>query len=111
MNKLECAQLLTIVSAVDNRTVLPGTVEVWHPIIKHLDLDVAVEAVQLHFAESDKYLLPAHVNACARRVREKRDREARRAAPRAIEPQQITLDRAEFERLTQEAIAANRSSA
>ena len=108
MNKLELAQLLTIASAVDNRTVAPETVNAWHPIVGHLDYEIAVEAVQLHFAESDKYLLPAHVNACARRVKDARARDARRAQPRQIEGNQITLDRDEFERLTQEAIEANR---
>lgn len=106
MNKLELAQLLTIASAVDNRTVAPETVEAWHPIIGHLDYGIAVEAVQLHFAESDKYLLPAHVNACARRVKETRERDMRRSRPRAIEGQQITLDRAKFEADTLAAIAA-----
>jgi len=106
VNKFELAQLLTIASAIDNRTVSPETVNVWHPIVGHIGFDIAVEAVQLHFGESDKYLLPAHVVAGARRVQERRLRDARRSAPRAIGSQQITLDRAEFERLTQEAISA-----
>ena len=106
MNKLELAQLLTIASAIDNRTVSPETVEVWHPIVAHIEFDIAVEAVQLHFKESDKYLLPAHVVAGARRVQERRLRDARRLQPRAVEGNRITLNRAEFDRITQAAIDA-----
>jgi len=108
MNKLELAKLLTIVSAIDNRTVAPETVNVWHPIVGHLGFGVASEAVRLHFSETDKYLLPAHVIACARRVQDRLDRELRKSRP-AIAPARITLDRPEFERMTAEAIEAARA--
>lgn len=108
MTELECAQLLTAISAVDNRTVGVETVKMWHKSIGHLSADVALEAVHLHFKESTMYLVPAHVTAGARRVEERRLREARRSRP-ALEPARITLDRAELERMTLEAIERNRA--
>lgn len=109
MTELECAQLLTAISAVDNRTVGVETVKMWHKSIGRLDADVALEAVHQHFAESTVYLVPAHITAGARRIQDARDREARKNRP-AIQPARITLDRAEFERLTAEATEAARKA-
>lgn len=70
MNKVEIAKLLTIASMIDNRTVGPETVQEWHRVIGNLDFEPARDAVEQHFRESTSYLLPAHVTAQVRRVRE-----------------------------------------
>lgn len=88
----ETAKLLTVIAAYDNRNVQRETVIVWQQALAHLTLDVAQQAVVLHFKESTAYLLPGHVNACARRILDDRARQQRIARP-AIEQQQITLDR------------------
>lgn len=88
----ETAKLLTIIAAYDNRNVQRETVVVWQQALAHLTLDVAQQAVVLHFKESTAYLVPGHVNACARRVQDGLDRQQRIARP-AIGQQQITLDR------------------
>ncbi len=88
----ETAKLLTVIAAYDNRNVQRETVIVWQQALAHLTLDVAQQAVVLHFKESTAYLLPGHVNACARRVQDEQARRHRLARP-AIEQQQITLDR------------------
>lgn len=86
------AKLLTVIAAYDNRNVQRETVIVWHQSVGHLDYDIAVQAVALHFKESTAYLMPGHVNVAARRVQELLDREQRLSRP-ALEPAVITLDR------------------
>lgn len=88
----ETAKLLTVIAAYDNRNVQRETVIVWQQALAHLTLDVAQQAVVLHFKESTAYLLPGHVNACARRVQDQLDRQQRLSRP-AIEAAQVTLDR------------------
>ena len=72
MNKLEVAQLLTVASGVDNRNVSAEVVEVWFPIVGHLDYGNALDALKLHFTESTDWLLPAHIIRGAARLRETR---------------------------------------
>lgn len=108
MNLTETAKLLTVASTIDNRTVAEETVVAWHKVVGHLDYGTAQEAVLRHFGESTEYLLPRHVKVQASRIRDERERAERVARP-AIGPQQITLDRAEFDRITQEAIAEARA--
>lgn len=70
MNKLEVAQLLTVASGVDNRKVTPEVVEVWFPIVGHLDYQASLASLKLHFTESTDWLLPAHIIRGAARLRE-----------------------------------------
>lgn len=72
MNLAECSELLTIASVIDSRTVARETVTVWHQAIGHIDLDVAMAALNLHRQESTEYLQPAHIIRLAYRVKEKR---------------------------------------
>jgi hypothetical protein len=109
MSELNVSELLALISVIDNRQVTPATVRTWHPLIGHLPFSVAREAMEMHFAESTAYLLPAHILAGARRVHDRRDRMARRAQG-AIERKQITLDRAKFEAETQAALEATRAA-
>lgn len=104
MNKTEVAKLLTVASMVDNRTVARETVEAWFPLLQDIEYQDGVEGVQMHFRETDKYLMPAHVRANAKRARRDRELREERQNRRAIEPRVVTLDRQEFERQTREAI-------
>ena len=112
MNISDTAKVLAKIKLGDNREVdAKGLVLTeWHENIGDLVFEDAIAGVTMHRKESADYLTFAHVRINARRARDIREREARRSAPRAIEAQQITLDRAEFERMTQAAIAAKVAS-
>lgn len=69
MNRQEVGQLLTLAALVDNRTVTPEAVMMWHSIVGRLDYELAVEAMRAHYAESSEWLLPVHVLAGAKRSR------------------------------------------
>lgn len=84
MNEPEAFQLLTLASARDGRKVSPSVAKVWAGDLSDIDLDEAVEAARMHYRESTEWLMPRHVIACTRRVREARAREQRRT--REIEP-------------------------
>jgi len=105
MNVEECKQVLAKIQLGDNRQVDRLVILEWFETIGHLEFEDARGAVTLHRQESTDYLTAAHVCAGARRVRELRERAERVNAPRAIEAREITLDRAEFDRLTAEAVA------
>jgi hypothetical protein len=100
----DTAKLLTVVAAYDNRNVQRETVVVWQQALAHLTLDVAQQAVVLHFKESTAYLLPGHVNAAARRVIDQLERRQRMSRP-ALEPAVVTLDRAAHEEEFRRALA------
>lgn len=111
MNEPEAFQLLTLASARDNRTVSASVAKVWADDLEHVELGEAVEALKLHYQEQpDKWLISGHVITGVRRVRERRAREERIAGQREIAPNVITLDRAEFERMTAEATEAARKA-
>lgn len=99
----DAAKLLTVIAAYDNRNVQRETVIVWQQALAHLTLDVAQQAVVLHFKESTAYLLPGHVNAAARRVQDALERQQRLSRP-ALEPAVVTLDRAAHEAEFQKAL-------
>lgn len=95
MNKLEVSQLLTLASAYDNRTVKPEQVLAWHALVEHIELDVAGEALKMHFAESDKYLQPYHLVANARRVMDAKARAER--VRLAVEAEPVVAEDEELE--------------
>jgi len=61
VNKTETAKLLTMASAIDNRTVGVETVEAWHMVLGDLDYADASAAMFEHFRESAEYLMPKHI--------------------------------------------------
>jgi len=63
VNKTEVAQLLTLVSAFDSRTVGIDTVEAWYPILEDVNVNDAVTVMRNHFATSTAYFMPAHITA------------------------------------------------
>lgn len=90
MNEREAFQLLTLASARDGRTVTQAVAKVWAVDLAAVYIEDAVEALTLHYRESDKWVMPAHIIACVARVKDRRAREARirrqlePAAPREV---------------------------
>ena len=73
MNKTEVAKLLTIASSIDNRNVNEVAIEGWYAVLHTLPFEDAVNAVRQHFEDSTEYLLPAHVKAGVKRIRQLRN--------------------------------------
>jgi len=69
MNRQEVAQVLTLASLIDNRSITDEACRMWHDVIGHVDYDVAVEALRAHYTESTAWLLPAHITGYARAER------------------------------------------
>ncbi|MGN6200003.1 hypothetical protein [Humibacter sp.] len=112
MNIKETAAVLAKIKLGDNREVTTLVIQEWHDAIGDLAYADAVEAVRMHRRDSTDYLMPAHVWANARLVASRRERDERiqaQAERRALPATQITLDRAEFERITREAIEKHRT--
>lgn len=84
MNTREAFQLLTLASARDGRTVDVEVATVWADDLAYIPLEDAVEAARMHYRESSAWLMPAHVTANVKRIREQRDREER--VRRQLEP-------------------------
>ena len=61
VTKTEVAKLLTMISAIDNRTVGTETVEAWFLIVADLDFDECVKVAFEHFGTTTDYLVPAHI--------------------------------------------------
>lgn len=97
MNEPEAFKLLTLASARDGRTVSQSVAKVWSEDLRHIDFADAVEGLAIHYRESTDWLLPAHVVRCVRRVKDAREREARRAL--SFADRQRLEDQAEMRRL------------
>lgn len=85
MDKVEVAKLLARASAFDNRIVNDVNVAAWHEVLWQVDYDLAVAAVNEHFKTSTEYLMPVHVSNGAKVQRDRRDRQARVEAAKAID--------------------------
>jgi phosphoribosylanthranilate isomerase len=105
----EVVKVLARVQMDDNRQVDRVVVNSWVEEIGDLEFQEALEAVVMHRRETTQWLMAAHVRENVRRIRYMRARDERVANPRQIEPPKITLDRAEFDRLTQLAIQQART--
>lgn len=83
MNRNDVIDVLTAVAAGTRRTVGNADVEIWGSVIGHLDKQLALEAVAIHFREAPGvWLEPGHVIANARAI--VRDRQQR--APLQLGP-------------------------
>ena len=74
--------VLTAIAAFDRRTVGDGDITAWGAALRSdLDLQLALDAVQIHNATSEDWIKPVHVNKLAVQIRkdraEREDREAR----------------------------------
>lgn len=61
MQVSEAAQLLLWAQGVDGRTLNELSARAWHQLIGHLDYEVALEAVQQHYREEHRWVMPADV--------------------------------------------------
>lgn len=77
MDLREAFQLLTLASARDGRTVDKEVASVWAEDLRHVNIADAVEAATMHYRESTAWLMPNHVIANVRRIRERHEREDR----------------------------------
>jgi hypothetical protein len=79
----EVVDLLTAVSAYDNRKPNPASILAWGKAaeIGRWTLHEALDAVHAHFASDTDYLMPAHVG---NRIRDKRQDEALRETGREM---------------------------
>lgn len=102
MTQNEVVDLLTAISAYDNRKPNPASVLAWGKAAElgRWTLTEALQAVHEHFAENPDYLMPAHVTArvkAARQDRAMRD-EALALAAAPVDPaaaeriQQVVAD-------------------
>lgn len=72
MEEPDAFQLLTLASARDGRPVSPSIARVWADDLSDVPLDLGVEAVRLHYRESDKWVMPVHILRNAARIRDQR---------------------------------------
>ena len=72
MEIVSTAKVLTLIALVDRRVVDREAVLAWHDLIGDLSERDALDAVRAHRRESTEYLVPAHVVAGVRRIRNER---------------------------------------
>lgn len=116
MNRQEVAQVLVKVQQGDQRQTDRTVLVFWSEVIDEWEvrngpvtLEDTIAGVVMHRAEKPGvWCEPGHVMAGAARARASRERQERLARP-AIEPNRITLDRAEHEAEFQAALAAERA--
>lgn len=84
MNRDEVIDLLSAITAYDNRNATRETVMAWSKAAElgRWTLPEALDAVHAHFAEDPTYLMPAHVT---QRVKQERQDRALRADQRELE--------------------------
>jgi len=72
MNQNEVVDLLTAISAYDNRNPNPAAVLAWGKAAElgRWTFPEALAAVHAHFAENPDYLMPAHITARVKAVRQ-----------------------------------------
>jgi hypothetical protein len=79
MTPAEVAQLLTIDANITGRPLDQGTVNVWHGILRNIPADLAYGALRDHYAESEKWVMPANILTRARWVLSRQREERQRA--------------------------------
>jgi hypothetical protein len=89
VNRTEMAQLLALVSTLDNREVVPTTVEAWMGVLGDLQLRDCEAAVRQHFQTSAEYLMPVHVRSIAERVAFERADRQRQELDRQLTPKPL----------------------
>ena len=82
MNKIECRELLAEISAVDNRKVSQEMLNVWAEILKHIPLEIALEAHKMaRKSDAVQYLEPKHIISFAKEAAFALDRLKPKPAP------------------------------
>lgn len=72
MNLVETHDLLTFAAAFDNRRFGDETVAAWREVLRRESFEDARDAVLHHFQTSTDYLMPAHIVARCREIRNER---------------------------------------
>lgn len=76
MKAAEAAGLLTVAAAFDNRKPDEDAARAWAAAMGDLPFEDCRDAIVAHYRESHEWLMPGHVIARVRRLREKRLAEA-----------------------------------
>jgi hypothetical protein len=85
MNKTEIGELLLAVSAIDNRKITQQTVDGWTDILRHVPLDIALEAHRMaRKNEAVGYLEPKHIISFAKEAAYALDRNKPKAKEETI---------------------------
>lgn len=71
MTRADTARLLAVIAAFDRRTVGEADVIAWSDVLGDCTPAECVDAVRAHFARSSEWLMPAHVVAEVRLVRQR----------------------------------------
>jgi hypothetical protein len=80
MTPQEVAQLLTIDANITGRPIDGATVQIWHKILEHMPQEETLEALQEHYSESAKWVMPANLVTRVRQgIQDRRDRAAGQA--------------------------------
>lgn len=61
MTRGDVARLLAYIAAFDRRTLGDADVLAWHDVLGDLDFEPAKAAVRQWYAESDGWIMPAHI--------------------------------------------------
>ena len=72
MTPPQMADLLNLISSTDGRNLTKQMPSAWMEIIGDLDFQDAKAAVVKHFQQSTDWLMPAHVRAGVKSIRDKR---------------------------------------
>ena len=72
MNRTEVRALLKAVSIFENRQFSGDseTVDLWYPLLRPLDAEQAMQAMNNHFMSSDRWLKPVHIIEGVRKIRD-----------------------------------------
>ncbi|MQS14486.1 hypothetical protein F7Q99_20010 [Streptomyces kaniharaensis] len=73
MTPSQVAELLTMASAFDRRTVGKTDVMAWHLVLRDVDFEQAQAAVAAHYADTRDWIMPSDIR---HRVRKQRDQAA-----------------------------------
>jgi len=73
MNRTQVRNLLKAASVFENRQFKDddgSLVDAWHKLLRGLDADQAMQAMQNHFMSSDRWLMPVHIVEGVRKIRD-----------------------------------------
>jgi hypothetical protein len=81
MNPADAAELLAVAATFDKRTVGDFEARAWAKALTGLDPRDCAAAIENHYTNTPEWLMPAHVRAEVRRIRNERLRAAGNAEP------------------------------
>ncbi|GAA0528579.1 hypothetical protein GCM10010172_06460 [Paractinoplanes ferrugineus] len=95
MTPEDTAKLLAAAAMFDYRKADRDDILMWHSVIGDLAYDDAIEAVRRHYAESTERMMPAHIRAGVRAIRNERAEKTPSEARALPSPFEDDADRAE----------------